>query len=150
MTNRDWKEFVESLNANGVDYVIVGAIALSWHGYPRYTGDLDILIRPNPANAQKLLAVLSGFGFGGLNITESDLTSADCIIQLGYPPGRIDIITSISGVTFEDVWSGKVIGDFGSAPAAYIGRDELLRNKQASGRAKDAGDAAELARRIRE
>jgi hypothetical protein len=149
-TNRDWKEFVALLNANGVEYVIVGAIALSWHGYPRYTGDLDILVRPDPINAGKVLAALTAFGFAGLDIKESDLTSIDCIIQLGYPPGRIDIITSISGVSFDEVWAGRVAGDFGGVPAIYIGRTELLRNKLATGRAKDAGDAAELARRIPE
>ena len=146
-TNRDWKEFVASLNANGVEYVIVGAIALTWHGYPRYTGDLDILVRPESGNACKVLAALFAFGFAGLDVMEDDLTSPDCIVQLGYPPGRIDIITSISGVSFDDVWAGRVIGDFGGVPANYIGRSELLRNKLATGRPKDAGDAAELARR---
>ena len=149
-TNRDWKEFIALLNAHQVEYAIVGAIALGWHGYPRYTGDLDILVRPEAQNAARVLTALSAFGFAGLDVTASDLSAADCIMQLGYPPGRIDILTSLSGVTFDEVWQHKVHGDFGGIEAIYIGRQDLLRNKKSTGRLKDAGDADELARRIRE
>ena len=106
--------------------------------------------RAGLANAARVLTALSAFGFAGLDVTASDLSAADCIIQLGYPPGRIDILTSLSGVTFDEVWQHKVHGDFGGIEAIYIGRQDLLRNKKSTGRLKDAGDADELARRIRE
>ena len=148
-TNPDWKEFVELLNSRKAEYVIVGAIALSWHGYSRYTGDLDVLLRPAAANAHAVLAALAGFGFGSLAISVSDLTSPDRVIQLGHPPARIDLLTSISGVSFDEVWAGRATGEFGGVPASYIGLAELLRNKRSTGRAKDAGDAEELTRRRR-
>jgi hypothetical protein len=147
LPNQDWKEFFESLNSNGVDYVVVGALALAFHGYPRYTGDVDILIRQEPANAARVVAALATFGFGSLGITDEDLLGERAVIQLGHPPVRIDLLTSISGVSFDDAWLGKVAGDFDGVPVHYVGRAELLRNKQAAGRPKDLGDAAELIRR---
>jgi len=127
--------------------VVVGALALAFHGYPRYTGDVDILIRQEPANAARVVAALATFGFGSLGITDEDLLGERAVIQLGHPPVRIDLLTSISGVSFDDAWLGKVAGDFDGVPVHYVGRAELLRNKQAAGRPKDLGDAAELIRR---
>ena len=147
LPNPDWKEFFESLNSNRVEYVVVGALALAFHGYPRYTGDVDILIRQEQANAERVVAALVAFGFGSVGVTAEDLMAERAVIQLGYPPVRIDLLTSVSGVSFEDVWRGRVAGDFDGVPVHYIGRPELLRNKQAAGRPKDLGDAAELIRR---
>ena len=127
--------------------MVVGALALAFHGYPRYTGDVDILIRQEPANAARVVAALATFGFGSLGITDEDLLGERAVIQLGHPPVRIDLLTSISGVSFDDAWLGKVAGDFDGVPVHYVGRAELLRNKQAAGRPKDLGDAAELIRR---
>jgi hypothetical protein len=145
--NRDWKEFFESLNSTGVEYVVVGALALAFHGYPRYTGDVDILVAREATNAARVVAALAAFGFGSLGIAEQDLLEENSIIQLGHPPVRIDLLTSISGVTFAEAWAGRVAGDFDGVPVHYIGRQQLLRNKQAAGRPKDLGDAAELLRR---
>ncbi|HXJ39795.1 MAG TPA: hypothetical protein VNH18_10990 [Bryobacteraceae bacterium] len=147
LPNPDWKEFIELLNSNGVEYVVVGALALGWHGYPRFTGDVDFMVRPEPVNAERVVTALGQFGFASLGITPTDLVTEDCIIQLGHPPVRIDLITSISGVSFDDVWAGRVRGDFDGVPVDYIGRAELIRNKRATGRLKDLGDVEELLRR---
>ena len=127
-TNPDWKEFVELLNSHKAEYVVVGAIALSWHGYSRYTGDLDILLRPTEENASTVLAALAAFGFGSLGVDVADLTSPNRIIQLGHPPGRIDLLTAISGVSFDEAWAGRARGEFGGVPISYIGIAELIRN----------------------
>src|SRR5262249_37639266 len=96
--NKDLREFVALLNSNRVEYVVVGAFAVAYHGYPRYTGDLDLLVKPTPENAQKLLAALDQFGFAGLGVTIGDLDSPGKVVQLGVAPNRIDLITAISGI----------------------------------------------------
>lgn len=93
--HKDLRQFIESLNSNGVDYLIVGAYAVAWHGYPRFTADIDILVRPVPGNADAVLAALRAFGFGSLDITREDLSQGDQVIQLGAKPNRIDLIASI-------------------------------------------------------
>ncbi len=102
------REFVELLNSRGVDYLIVGAYSLAFHARPRYTGDLDILVRPTSANAAKLTRILEDFGFGAMNIQPEDLLQPDTVIQLGRPPHRIDLLTSISGVPVEDAFADRV------------------------------------------
>src|SRR5262245_29019922 len=99
--SKDWREFLELLNSRGVDYVIVGAQSLAFHGRPRYTGDLDILVRPTPDNAQQLLEILNQFGFGQAGFKETDFLEPEHIIQLGRVPSRIDLLTSITGVRTE-------------------------------------------------
>ncbi len=133
--HKDLREFVELLNSNKVDYVVVGAFAVAYHGYPRYTGDLDLLIRPSHDNAVRVLQALSQFGFGRLDISVEDLECEGKVVQLGFPPIRIDLITSVSGVSFEEAWSSRQPGELGGLPAAFIGRDALLRNKESTGRA---------------
>lgn len=96
MLNKDFKEFVELLNSAGVEYLIVGAYALAAHGHPRYTGDIDIWIRRSKDNVTKILKVLEEFGFGSLGLAQEDFSKPDAVIQLGYPPARIDLLTSIS------------------------------------------------------
>ena len=145
--NKDLREFIELLNSNGVDFLIVGAFAVGWHGRPRLTGDIDILVRPTAANAECVTKVLRQFGFGQLRITADDLDRPDQIIQLGYPPNRIDVMTSISGVQFDDAWAARVEGNVGGIPVNFIGFDDLIRNKEATGRPKDLGDAGELRQR---
>jgi hypothetical protein len=147
--HNDLREFVELLNSNEVDYVVVGAHAVAYHGYPRYTGDLDLLIRPSADNAARVLQSLSQFGFGKLPLGADDLQTEGKVVQLGLPPNRIDLITSISGVSFDEVWSARESGDLAGVPTAFIGRDALLRNKESTGRAKDLGDAEELRKRAR-
>lgn len=145
--NSDLREFVALLNSKEVDYLVVGAFAVSFHGYPRYTADLDVLVKPTIENAKRLLQVLSAFGFESLRVTEADLTEPDRVIQLGVNPNRIDLLTSISGVTFEEAWSGHCDGELDGIPTQFIGRRELIRNKESTGRVRDLGDAEELRKR---
>ncbi len=142
--SRDLREFIECLNSNEVEYLIVGALAVSWHGFPRYSADVDFLIRPSPTNAARVLQALSQFGFGSLDIPASDLTLTGKVIQLGYEPNRIDLMTSITGVSFDDAWDDRATGDLDGLRVTFIGRSSLLRNKDATGRAKDRIDAEEL------
>ena len=145
---KDLREFVELLNANAVEYVIVGAFAVSFHGFPRYTADLDVLIRPTEPNAEKVLDVLSKFGFGALDVRSVDLQKPETVIQLGVTPNRIDLLTSISGVTFEEAWATRLEGELDGIEAKFIGLTSLIRNKESTGRARDVGDAEELRKRL--
>lgn len=137
--HEDFKDFIEALNKNNVEYVIVGAFALAFHGHPRATGDIDIWLRPTPQNANAVLKALNDFGFGELDISEDDIVSGK-IIQLGYPPVRIDLITLMEGVTHEEIWEGRELGMFGGEQVFYIGREAFIRNKKAIGRHKDLAD----------
>jgi hypothetical protein len=120
---------------------------VAWYGYPRFTADLDILIRPEAANAERMLKALREFGFGALAIKAEDLSTVGQVIQLGVKPNRVDILTSVSGVTFEQAWEDRVEGLLDGIPATFIGRTALIRNKESTGRAKDLGDAEELRKR---
>lgn len=140
----DLKEFIDLLNSRGVEYLIVGGHAVAFHGYPRFTGDIDVFIRITPANAQRLIAVLHDFGFGTLNISDRDLLQPKRVLRLGHPPNQIDILTSISGVDFDAAWTTRVESRMDNQPVIIIGWDELLRNKKASGREKDLADVAKL------
>jgi hypothetical protein len=137
---QDFKELLECFNKHEVRYLIVGAFALAWHGHPRYTGDLDLYSDPSPDNARKVLAALSDFGFGSLGLVQSDFEEPEKIIQLGVAPLRVDILTSISGVCWNDAWAGSVAGTYADIPVRYLGKDQYRANKTASGRAKDLAD----------
>jgi len=141
---QDFKKLLELLNDRGVEYVIVGAHALAFHGAPRYTGDLDIYIRPTAENAERLMVALADFGFGSLGLSEKDFSVPDRVVQLGYPPVRIDLVTSLSGVSWEEVSANMVDGEYGNVPVKYIGRAEFVRNKRAIGRKKDLADLEAL------
>lgn len=142
--NQDWREWLESLNASGAEYVVVGGIALAHHGVVRYTGDIDVFIRADPANAGRVLEALHAFGFGALQVKPDDLSTPDRVIQLGFPPGRIDILTSIDGLTWDEVSAGAVAGDYGGVPVRFISRAHLVRNKRATGRPQDLADIDRL------
>jgi hypothetical protein len=144
--SRDLKEFVGCLNSNRVEYPIVGALAVSWHGFPRYSGDIDFLIRPTAENAQRVRAALVEFGFGQLDISLADLTAPGKVIQLGYEPNRVDLMTSITGVSFQEAWDTRVSGDLDGLSVCFIGKVALLRNKESTGRSKDKIDADQLRR----
>jgi hypothetical protein len=144
--SRDLKEFVGCLNSNRAEYLIVGALAVSWHGFPRYSGDIDFLVRPTLENAERVKAALMQFGFGELDISLADLTMPGKVIQLGYEPNRIDLLTSITGVGFEDAWNSRVAGELDGLAVFFIGKAALLRNKDATGRNKDKIDADQLRR----
>ena len=136
----DWRAFIELLNSSRVEYLVVGAVALAYHGFPRYTGDLDILVHNTPENAQRLEAVLASFGFGSLGLKAADFVGSYQVIQLGMPPNRIDLLTSITGVSFDEAWAGRVEGEFAGIRVSFIGRQELIQNKKSTGRSQDYAD----------
>lgn len=140
----DLREFIGLLNSHKVEYLVVGGHAVAFHGHPRFTGDIDFLVRTTPSNVHRVLDVLNAFGFGALGITERDLLEPGRIVQLGHPPNRIDILTSISGVDFDSAWEGRVETVMDDQPVSLLGWDELLQNKRASGRQKDLADIEKL------
>jgi hypothetical protein len=137
---QDFRDLLALFNVHKVDYIIIGAHALAYHGAPRYTGDMGILVRPLSENARRILRALDKFGFGSLGLTVEDLASFDKVVQLGIPPVRIDIITSITGVSWEDAFAGRVAGTYGGLKVYYIGKKEFILNKRAIGRKKDLAD----------
>jgi hypothetical protein len=141
---RDFKEWLALLNSHKVDYVVVGAYALAFHGAPRFTGDLDIYVKPDPENARRVMAALSDFGFGTVGLSEDDFKKPNQVVQLGVPPIRIDLITSISGVTWKDAYSGSVSADLDEVSTRFIGRKEFVINKRATARKKDLADLEAL------
>ncbi len=142
--SRDLKELLELFRSHGVECVIVGAHALALHGLPRFTADLDLLLNRNRENAEKVLNALSDFGFGDIGLSSEDFLAPDQVIQLGNPPNRIDLLTSISGVDWDSAASGALEGSFGDTPVRFLGREELIVNKRASGRLKDLADLEAL------
>ncbi|MBK8702354.1 MAG: nucleotidyltransferase [Saprospiraceae bacterium] len=142
--NKDFKEFIELLNYHEVQYIVVGGYAVAFHGYPRYTNDIDFWILPNPTNAEKLLTVLRDFGFESLDISIKDFTHPNNVIQLGQPPYRIDLITSVSGVDFQECLSATIESTLDGVPVRFISLEDLKKNKRASGRLKDLNDIEEL------
>jgi len=137
---KDYEDLLRLFNKYKVKYCLVGAYALAFHARPRYTKDMDIFVLPDDKNAEKVVRALDDFGFGGMGIKKDDLNRAGKIIQLGYEPVRIDIITSLTGCDPEDVWRGREIGNYGREKIYFIGRQELLRNKKATGRFSDLSD----------
>lgn len=146
--HKDLREFVGLLNSNGVEYLVVGAFAVAFYGIPRYTGDLDLFVRPTAPNAGRLLRVLSQFGFGNLGIKSEDLQTLDKVIQLGITPNRIDLLTSLSGIGFDEAWPSCKSGPLDGITVNYIGLEALIRNKEHTGRARDLADAKELRKRL--
>ncbi|HXB74827.1 MAG TPA: hypothetical protein VNY05_41740 [Candidatus Acidoferrales bacterium] len=145
--SKDLREFLALLNSNEVEYLVVGAFAVAYHGFPRYTADLDLLIRPTAENAARTIQALAQFGFGSLGIRSADLQTPGMVVQLGVKPNRIDLLTGISGVTFEEAWASRLGAEMEGIGVQFIGRAALLLNKQSTGRAKDLGDAEELRKR---
>jgi hypothetical protein len=141
---KDFKEFLALLNAHEVDFMIVGGYALAYHGAPRYTGDIDVFVKPDSKNAQRIIEVLKEFGFSSLELSIDDFQNENNVVQLGLPPVRIDIITSISGVSWEQADATKEPGLYGNVPVNYIGKKQYIANKKAIGRAKDIADIEAL------
>lgn len=140
----DFKELLELLNAHNVEFLIVGGYALAFHGAPRYTGDLDIYVKPDAGNAKKIVKTLNDFGFSGLRFTEDDFSTPGKIVQLGCPPVRVDIISSITGVSWDNASKNSIAGRYGDVPVRFIGKNELIDNKRAVGRYKDLADIEAL------
>ena len=141
---KDWREFIESLNSHGVDYVIVGAYALAFHGRPRFTDDIDILIRCSSDNALRVAEAINSFGFGGLGLSRGDFEEPYQVIQLGHPPNRIDILTSISGVDPERIWNHRVPASLDGVPVWFLDLESMIENKRSTGRDQDKADLKRL------
>jgi len=144
MLSKEFKEFAKLLNDQKVEYLLVGGYAVVFYGYVRYTGDIDFWINPTKENAIRLIEVLDQFGFGSLNLTIEDFTKDDQIIQLGYPPNRIDIITSVTGLIFSDCYPKRKSFSIEDIEIQTISLEDLKRNKKASGRYKDLDDLENL------
>jgi predicted nucleotidyltransferase len=138
--DHDLREFIELLNAREVRYLIVGAYALAYHGHPRYTGDIDFFVEPSADNAERIAHVFSQFGFANIGVGTEDFRVPDQVVQLGIEPNRMDLMTSISGVTFDEAWNTREYGDLDGIRVPFISRDLLKRNKAAVGRKQDLAD----------
>jgi hypothetical protein len=136
----DFRDFVASLLSHRVRFVVVGAHALAAHGRPRLTGDLDVLVEPTPPNARRVIAALSAFGFGHVGLAPTDFARPDHVVQLGNPPVRIDLLTSIAGVGFSTAWKNRLVVELDGMRVPMLGRRDLIRNKKAAGRPKDLLD----------
>jgi len=144
---KDFKELLELLNKHEVEYAIVGAYALAFYGCPRYTGDIDILVAPKVNNAKKIMKAISEFGLILKNLKVEDFLASGQVIQLGLSPVRIDIFTSLTGVSWQQVYSNKIKGKYADVPVYFIGKKELIANKKALGRHKDLADLEAITRK---
>ena len=144
MLSKDFKEFIELLNENKVKYLVVGGYAVAFHGHPRYTKDLDVWIELSPDNAHNILGALKEFGFGSLDLKPDDFLEDDQIIQLGNPPNRIDILTTLKELKFEDCYKAKVEVEIQGLRIDFIDIENLKKNKRATGRPQDLADAENL------
>ena len=138
--NPDFIDLLRAFAAADVRFLIVGAYALAVHGRPRATGDLDVWIDPTPDNARRVLRALGEFGAPLAEITEADFARPGIVYQIGMPPGRIDILTELTGLSFDEAWPDHEPGRYGDLTVDFIGRDAFTRNKRATGRVKDLGD----------
>jgi hypothetical protein len=138
--NPDFVDLLRAFNAANVRFLVVGAYALALHGRPRATGDLDIWIDATADNAARVMEALTAFGAPLAEVSAGDFARAGVVYQIGIPPGRIDILTELTGLAFDDAWPDRLRRPFGSIEVDFIGRDAFLRNKRATGRAKDLGD----------
>ena len=140
----DFSELLSLLNESGVEYLLVGGYAVIYYGYPRATGDIDLWIRQSPDNAARVVGALRVFGFGGPGLVPEAFVGDDKIVRMGVPPNRAEILTSVSGVSFDECWPHRELSDWGGVEVPVIGLSDLRRNKRASGRAKDLADLDEL------
>ena len=145
MLNQDFKEFLQSLNNNGVRYLVIGGYAVAFHGYPRYTKDIDIWIELSSDNAERLVRALDDFGFGSLNLTSQKFLQPHKVFQLGHPPRRIDILTSPAGVVFDDCYVRRIESTIDGVLVPFLSLDDLKAAKQAAGRHQDLADLENLA-----
>lgn len=144
MLNQDFKEFIRLLNENEVRYLVVGGYAVAIHGHPRYTKDIDIWIEPNAQNIVRLLHALDSFGFGSLGLTMDDFLEKDQVVQLSYPPARINLLTTLEGVVFNACYEVKLTAPVDGIPVYVIDLTNLKKNKKATGRTQDLADVENL------
>ena len=142
----DFRDLLALFNAHGVEYVLVGGYAMAMHGAPRFTRDLDLYVRPTAENAARIMESLREFGFGAIGLSADDFERPGQVVQLGRPPVRIDLVTSIDGVTWDEASSGKARGSYAGLSVPVIGRDELVRNKRSVARKQDLADVEALSK----
>jgi hypothetical protein len=144
--NEDFLDMLRCLIEAGARFVIVGAHALAVHGVPRATGDLDIWIDREPANAERVWGALLKFGapVEAMGVTRGDLEAPEMVVQVGLPPRRIDLVTTVTGVEFSEAWGSRIALRVGGVEVPFIGRQELIRNKRATGRLQDLADLEAL------
>lgn len=142
--NPDFRDLFAALNAAGAEFLIVGGYALAVHGTPRFTKDLDIWIRADKRNAQRVWEALESFGAPLGSLTLRDLSEPGVVFQMGLTLNRIDLLTAIDEVTFEEAWGNRVSSAYGDQPVPILNREELIRNKEATGRPQEALDATDL------
>ena len=147
--NKDFRDILALLIAEEASFLIVGAHALAVHGYLRATGDLDLWVRPDPDNAQRVWRALLRFGapVDALNLSQADLEKPGIVFQVGLPPRRIDVLTEISGVEFAEAWATRVMQVVDDLEVPFLGREALMRNKRESGRDKDLADLQALTKK---
>ncbi len=139
-----FSEFLKSLNDHGVDYLIIGGYAVGYHGYSRTTDDFDLWVRLSGENATRIVAALTDFGFGVPELQAELFRKEDQIVRMGVPPHRVELMTTISGVTFDECWSSRIEDEWDGVPVAIISLAYLRKNKRASGRLKDLADLEQL------
>ncbi len=142
--NQDFKEFIKSLNENEVKYLVIGGYAVAFHGHPRYTKDLDVWVELSEQNASRLMKALDAFGFGSLGLKAADFLEPEQVIQLGYPPNRIDILMTPKGIDFATCYDQRVLVDIDGTVCSFIDLDNLLKNKRSTGRYQDLADVENL------
>ena len=143
-TNQDFRDLFAALNDAGAEYLVVGAHALAAHGHVRATKDLDVWVHSTTDNAQRVLVALRNFGAPLDDLTVADLSAPEIVYQMGVAPVRIDILTSVDGITFEEAWSERVVSRYGDQPIPVLSRTLLIKNKLASGRLQDLADVEQL------
>ena len=141
---QDFREFFQSLNDHNVRYLVIGGYAVAFHGHPRYTKDIDVWIEADKTNAQKLIDALRAFGFGSLGLEAEDFLDPDDVIQLGYPPNRIDLLTALKGVDFDTCYASKIVVEIQDTSVNFIDLENLKKNKRATGRLQDLADLEQL------
>ena len=139
-TEKDFEDLLRLFNRNKVRYCIVGAYAMAFYARPRFTKNIDILVEPGRENALRILKSLNEFGFKSFNLKAGDFDKKNRIIQLGYEPLRIDLITGIEGCSFKEVWRNRAAGSYGRQKANFIGIKELIKNKRSTNRKQDQAD----------
>jgi hypothetical protein len=144
MINKDFKQFIELLNKNKVRYLVVGGYALAFHGFPRYTKDIDFWVWVNQENAKNLVQALQEFGFSSLDLKEDDFLSPGYVVQLGQPPGRIDLLTSVTGLDFEECYESRIHTEIQGSEIDFIDLESFKKNKKALGRHQDLADLENL------
>ena len=144
MINKDFKEFIELLNKNDVKYLVVGGYALAFHGYPRFTKDIDFWVWVDEENAENIIKTIKDFGFSSLDLNKDDFLSPGYVVQLGQPPGRIDLLTSVTGLEFEECYKSRVHIEIQGSEIDFIDLESFKKNKKAVGRHQDLADLENL------